>query len=165
MDGRSGEHPKVSSIVHRQGDHSSWSSIGDGEWKPSGITAEPEVRSQIIDGKCRLCFICLQPVLCVRPKADTPGDAYAYLVLASDGLTSLITDQEIVDLARSAPDPSRAARIIVNFGEDLDAQDNCTCVVVPLKGWGKVGGLDITKDRREYRKRQAGSMSTRMQRM
>lgn len=97
--------------------------------------------------------------------ADTIGDAHAYLVLASDGLTSLMGDQEIIDLARTATDPSRAARAIVSFGEDLDAQDNCTCVVIPLKGWGKVGGVDITKDRREYRRNQAGSMSERMTRI
>lgn len=93
------------------------------------------------------------------------GDDYAYLVLVTDGLTSLMSDQEIVDLARNAADPTRAAKTIVHFGEDLGAQDNCTCVVVPLAGWGKVGGVDTTEERREYRRKQADMLNTRMQRM
>lgn len=83
----------------------------------------------------------------------------------TDGLTSLMSDQEIIDLARESIDPTRAAKSIVHFGEDLGAQDNCTCIVIPLAGWGKVGGKDTTEERREYRKKQAGMMSTRMSRM
>lgn len=76
-----------------------------------------------------------------------------------------MSDQEIIDLARSARDPTRAARSIVDFAEDLGATDNCTCIVVPLKGWGRVGGKDTTAERRVYRSRQAGQMSGRMRRM
>jgi len=116
--------------------------LGDGEWKASGVTAEPEILNRVLKG----------------------GD-YAYLILLTDGLSSLMSDQEIVDLARNALDPTRAAKAIVHFCEDLGAQDNCTCIVVPLAGWGKVGGEDTTEERREYRRRQAGMMNTRMQRM
>jgi protein phosphatase PTC6 len=87
------------------------------------------------------------------------------MVLVTDGITSRISDQEIIDLARNSIDPTRAAKTIVHFAEDLAAQDNCTCVVVPLAGWGKVGGRDGTEERREYRRKQAGELSTRMQRM
>lgn len=76
-----------------------------------------------------------------------------------------MSDQEIIDLARNAIDPTRAAKTIVHFGEDLGAEDNCTCVVIPLAGWGKVGGRDRTEERREYRRKQAGALNTRMQRM
>ncbi|WVO24962.1 uncharacterized protein IAS62_006344 [Cryptococcus decagattii] len=116
--------------------------FGDGRWKPWGVTAEPQVDTRVID-----------------------GDAHPYMILATDGITSLISDQEIVDLARRSLDPSRAAKTIVHFAEDLGASDNCTCVVVPLAGWGDVGGEDGTVDRREYRRRNAETMSTRMQRM
>ncbi|WVR06506.1 hypothetical protein IAU60_003537 [Kwoniella sp. DSM 27419] len=116
--------------------------FGDGEWKPSGVTVEPDVETRIID-----------------------GPDHAYLILVTDGLTSLISDQEIVDLARKSFDPTRAAMSIVHFAEDLGAQDNCTCVVIPLNGWGDVGGADTTKERREYRRRGMEGMSTRMQRM
>lgn len=116
--------------------------FGDGRWKPSGVTVEPQVETRVID-----------------------GDAIAYMILVTDGITSLISDQEIIDLARRSLDPSRAAKTIVHFAEDLGASDNCTCVVVPLAGWGDVRGEDRTVDRREYRRRHAETMSTRMQRM
>ncbi|OWZ27941.1 PP2Cc protein phosphatase [Cryptococcus neoformans c45] len=116
--------------------------FGDGRWKPSGVTVEPQVETRVID-----------------------GDGHAYMILATDGITSLISDQEIIDLARRSLDPSRAAKTIVHFAEDLGASDNCTCVVVPFAGWGDVGGEDRTEDRREYRRRHAETMNTRMQRM
>jgi protein phosphatase PTC6 len=75
----------------------------------------------------------------------------------TDGLTSLISNQEICDLTRGAKDPTKAAQAILKFAEDLDPQDNCTCMVIPLKGWGKVKGEDMTRDRREYRRRQAST--------
>lgn len=134
-----------------------WNSFGDGDWKPSGVTAEPEVTSHVLNGQFmgdsqehRLTFA---------------GEDYAYMILVTDGLTSLMSNQEIVDLGRDAMDPTRAAATIVHFAEDLGAQDNCTCIVVPLAGWGNVGGNDDTEARREYRRQQAGLLNTRMQRM
>ncbi|KAE8542160.1 hypothetical protein D1P53_001643 [Cryptococcus gattii VGV] len=99
--------------------------FGDGRWKPSGVTVEPQVETRVIDGDAH---------------------AYAYMIFVTDGITSLISDQEIIDLARRSLDPSRAAKTIVHFAEDL-------------------GGEDRTVDRREYRRRHAETMSTRMQRM
>ncbi|GMK57324.1 hypothetical protein CspeluHIS016_0401580 [Cutaneotrichosporon spelunceum] len=116
--------------------------FGDFEWKSSGVTVEPEVTHRAIN-----------------------GSDFAYLIFVTDGLTSLLSDQEIVDLARNSADPTRASKTIVNFGEDLGAQDNCTCIVVPLAGWGNVGGEDTTEGRREYRRSQAARLNTRMQRM
>ncbi|WVO18090.1 hypothetical protein L204_105791 [Cryptococcus depauperatus] len=116
--------------------------FGDGAFKASGVTAEPDVSTRVVD-----------------------GEECCYLVLATDGITSMISDQEIVDLARRSIDPTRAAKTIVHFAEDLGASDNCTCIVVPLAGWAKVGGEDRTADRREYRRKNAEGMNTRMQRM
>ena len=115
--------------------------FGDFEWKPMGVTAEPEITHKLLVGR-----------------------ENAYIVLVTDGLTNMLSDQEIVDLARQASDPTRAAKNIVHFGEDLGAQDNCTCIVVPLAGWGNVGGEDTTEPRREYRRRQARMYNGRMQR-
>jgi protein phosphatase PTC6 len=86
------------------------------------------------------------------------------MVLVTDGVSSMISNQEIVDLARTSPDPTKAAEDIVGFAEHLGAQDNCTCIVVPLAGWGNVGGKDETKDRRDYRRRKAGEQSFKMER-
>jgi protein phosphatase PTC6 len=66
-----------------------------------------------------------------------------------------LSDQEVVDLARYAKLPSKAANDIVSFAEELGTQDNATAVVIPLAGWGKVTGPDKTKDLRVYRQNQA----------
>lgn len=103
--------------------------FGDSRFKKVGITAEPEILSQVIR-----------------------GSDYGFLVGFSDGVGGVISDQEVVDLCRNATHPSQAAQSVLRFAEELGAQDNCTVLVVPLKGWGKVGGQDKTKERREMRK-------------
>lgn len=78
------------------------------------------------------------------------------MVLVSDGVSSLLSDDEIVDLARNAPDPRTAAQRIVSFSQELGGDDNATAIVVPFAGWGKIEGPDQTKELREYRRVQAG---------
>jgi protein phosphatase PTC6 len=82
----------------------------------------------------------------------------------SDGVCSTIDDQEIVDLCKKAPTPNTAARAIVNYAEDINAQDNCSAMVVPLAGWGKVKGPDRTKERREFRRLHEASSGGRARR-
>ena len=85
------------------------------------------------------------------------GDDWAFLVLLSDGISSVLSDDEIVDLARGAADPKMAAERILSFSQEMGGQDNATVIVVPLAGWGKVDGPDKTRDLREYRRKQAGT--------
>ncbi|KAF8912977.1 phosphatase 2C-like domain-containing protein [Gymnopilus junonius] len=106
--------------------------LGDLRYKKFGVTPEPEVRTKLLDGR-----------------------DWAFLVLVSDGISSILSDAEIVDLARGANDPKSAAERILSFSEELGGDDNATAIVVPLAGWGKVVGPDSTKDLREYRRRQA----------
>ncbi|KAF9474097.1 protein serine/threonine phosphatase 2C [Pholiota conissans] len=106
--------------------------LGDLRYKRFGITPEPEVRTKLLDGK-----------------------EWAYMVLVSDGISSILSDDEIVDLARDAANPKKAAERILAFSEELGGDDNATAIVVPLAGWGKIEGPDQTKDLREYRRRQA----------
>ena len=89
------------------------------------------------------------------------GSEWAYIVLVSDGISSLVSDDEVVDLARNAPNPKVAADRILAFAEEMGSEDNATALVVPLAGWGKVEGPDKTRDLRNYRRQQAGmSFST-----
>lgn len=76
------------------------------------------------------------------------------MVCVSDGISAHASDQEIVDLARGCPDPKRAAQNIVSYAEDMGSPDNLTAIVVPLAGWGKIRGPDLTKDLRNYRREQ-----------
>ncbi|GAA5856760.1 hypothetical protein JCM9279_006105 [Rhodotorula babjevae] len=116
--------------------------VGDREFKPVGVIAEPEIIKRVLR-----------------------GNEWAFLLLCSDGVTDSISDQEIVDLCRGIKDPERAAKKVVSFAEDVGAEDNLTCVVVPLAGWGKLGGLDSTASRREYRLKGGGIGSGRQKRM
>ncbi|KAF9076163.1 phosphatase 2C-like domain-containing protein [Rhodocollybia butyracea] len=115
--------------------------LGDLQFKKFGVTAEPEVRTKLLEGR-----------------------EWAYMILVSDGVTSTLSDDEIVDLARDAPDPKAAAEQILSFVAELGGEDNLTAIVVPLSGWGKIQGPDKTKELREYRRKQAEG-SERQRRM
>ncbi|BGP42412.1 Protein phosphatase 2C 6 [Rhodotorula kratochvilovae] len=117
--------------------------IGDREFKPVGVIGEPEIVKRVVR-----------------------GSEWAFLLLCSDGVTDALSDQEIVDLCRGIRDPAQAAKRVVGFAEDVGAEDNLTCLVIPLAGWGRLGGLDSTASRREYRlKGREGAGSGRMKRM
>ena len=79
------------------------------------------------------------------------GLEYSHVTLVSDGVSSVVSDDEISDLARGARTPREAAQRIVSFASDMASQDNLTAIVVPLAGWGKMTGPDRTKPFREDR--------------
>ncbi|KAG6841926.1 hypothetical protein C0991_005106 [Blastosporella zonata] len=106
--------------------------LGDLRFKKFGVTPEPQVKTKLLNGK-----------------------DWAYLVLVSDGVSSILSDAEVVDLARGAQDPKAAADSILAFAQELGGEDNATALVVPLAGWGTINGPDATKDLREYRRQQA----------
>ncbi|CCL99561.1 uncharacterized protein FIBRA_01579 [Fibroporia radiculosa] len=105
-------------------------SLGDLRYKRFGVTPEPEVRTGLLD-----------------------GPAYSHITLVSDGVSSVVSDDEISDLARGSPTPQYAAQRIMRFAEDMGSDDNLTALVVPLAGWGKMTGGDRTRELREYRRR------------
>jgi protein phosphatase PTC6 len=76
------------------------------------------------------------------------------MVLVSDGISSVVSDQEVVDLARRAMGPQHAAKRILSFAEEMGSSDNLTAIVLPFAGWGHVNGPDQTKKLREYRSSQ-----------
>ncbi|KAH7885887.1 phosphatase 2C-like domain-containing protein [Phlebopus sp. FC_14] len=106
--------------------------IGDLKFKPFGVTPEPDVRTKLL-------------------KAED----WAYVVIVSDGISSILSDDEIVDLARDASSPKVAADRILSFSQELGGEDNATAIVVPLNGWGKVQGPDKSLALREFRRQQA----------
>ncbi|KAF8343156.1 phosphatase 2C-like domain-containing protein [Cantharellus anzutake] len=115
--------------------------LGDTDFKPFGVTPEPEVRRRILRNR-----------------------DWAFLAMVSDGISSELTDDEICDLARGATNAREAADSILRFVEELGGEDNATVIIVPLSGWGQVRGPDRTADLRIYRLQQAGG-STRQRRM
>jgi protein phosphatase PTC6 len=103
--------------------------LGDLRYKPFGVTPEPQVQTKLLE-----------------------NEDWAYVILVSDGISSVVSDDEIVDLARHANTPKEAAQRVLSYAEDMGSEDNGTVLVVPLSGWGKVRGPDKTQDLRAYRR-------------
>ncbi|KAK9477242.1 phosphatase 2C-like domain-containing protein [Lipomyces japonicus] len=124
-------------------------SFGDRPMKQLGVSAEPEVT---------------QYTLGSPTASDGFGGDEPFLVLVSDGVTNFASDQEIVDIVTSTAyrsgyvrgTPQDAAREVVQYAEDVGGDDNATCLVVRLSGWGQwTRPIDRTGDLREYRLREA----------
>jgi protein phosphatase PTC6 len=104
-------------------------SFGDARMKRMGISAEPDITTV---------------------KLGSGSEEYAFLVLCTDGITSVLSDQEVVDIVKGVREPSDAAKQIISFAESLGTDDNSSCVVVRLSGWG-ADMPDLTKDMREWK--------------
>ncbi|KAI8982203.1 phosphatase 2C-like domain-containing protein [Mycotypha africana] len=112
--------------------------FGDAKLKRYGVSAEPDI---------------------VRYKVSTKRNPAAFMVLVTDGITSVLSDQEIVDLVKQYKDPNTAAKQLVDTCDQLQSDDNATAMVIRLKDWGKKM-QDFTKDLRTY-KLENTSMSRR----
>ncbi|KAK1761043.1 protein phosphatase [Echria macrotheca] len=111
--------------------------FGDMQSKRIGVSAEPDIT-----------------------RVDMGPAEFSFLVLASDGVTGTISDQEIVDVIKEARTPEEGARQVVEYATEISADgDNATCLVVRLGGWerrseGGVGSLG-TKEVRDARRAEA----------
>lgn len=56
------------------------------------------------------------------------------LVLASDGLWKVMSNQEAVDIGRRFKDPQKAAKQLTNEAVKRDSKDDISCVVVRFRG-------------------------------
>ncbi|KAF2291557.1 hypothetical protein GH714_025598 [Hevea brasiliensis] len=56
------------------------------------------------------------------------------LILASDGLWKVLTNQEAVDIARKIKDPLKAAKQLTAEALKRDSKDDISCVVVRFRG-------------------------------
>ncbi|EME45692.1 hypothetical protein DOTSEDRAFT_87976 [Dothistroma septosporum NZE10] len=97
-----------------------------------------------------------------------PPAAYAFMVLISDGVSGHLEDQEIVDIVKEARTPDQAAKDLISFAvETAGEADNATALVVRLGGWERRseggGGSLGTKERRDFRKREADDPRSRRQ--
>lgn len=89
-------------------------SIGDLDLKPYGVTAQADLeRRSLKHGKDK------------------------FLVLLTDGISSVLTDQEIVNCVGGCADPSLAASRLVDQALLYSCEDNATALILPLGSWGK----------------------------
>ena len=120
-------------------------SFGDVGSKRIGVSAEPQI-----------------------VKADLGPAEYAFVVLMSDGISSVLSDQEIVDIIKEAKTPAQAAKDLTDFAVEVaQSADNATALVVRLGGWERRseggGGSLGTKEQRDYRKQEAEDPRARRQ--
>lgn len=102
--------------------------------KKMGVSAEPDI---------------------THVQLGSGAEEYAFLVLCTDGITSVLSDQEVVDIVKGVKEPSDAARKIISFAESLGTDDNSSCIVVRLSGWG-AEMPDLTKDMRDWKLQNEG---------
>ncbi len=63
----------------------------------------------------------------VRAAEVRPGDRF---LLASDGLTGVVTDAKLAEIVSSSDDPQFAARSLIKLALDNQSKDNVTCMVI-----------------------------------
>ncbi|CAL8988318.1 unnamed protein product [Prunus brigantina] len=67
-------------------------------------------------------------------RSSDVGSETDVLILASDGLWKVMSNQEAVDIARKTKDPHKAAKQLVAEALNRDSKDDISCIVVRLKG-------------------------------
>ncbi|CCG83721.1 protein of unknown function [Taphrina deformans PYCC 5710] len=126
--------------TERFGQFANTRAFGDIKMKRVGVSAEPQLAV-----------------------VDCDRESYAFMVMVSDGVSGVLSDQEIVDLVKFSDEPARAAEEIVRLAEELGTDDNSTCCVVRLPAWdAEFDKVDYTKDLRTYRKENASGRDRRM---
>jgi len=117
--------------------------FGDARSKRVGVSAEPEVRLLHAE----------------------PGE-FSFMVLISDGVTAVLSDQEVVDVVKEAQTPEQGARDVVALATELSAgeqgdADNATCMCVRMGAWERRneggGGSMGTKEQRDWRRNEANN--------
>lgn len=134
----------------RFGNYANTRAFGDVRAKAQGVTAEPD----IIENQIGVPHIPQE-----RTIGALGGDE-GFLVIVSDGVSGMVSDQEMADIVMRTASmagsgrgtPQQAAEEIVKFAETLGGDDNATCLVVRLAGWNKwPQGFDRTAELREQR--------------
>ncbi len=64
-----------------------------------------------------------------------PGDRF---LMASDGLTGVVGDDELAHVLGTCPDPQYAARLLKELALANQSKDNVTCLVIHVVGAGQV---------------------------
>ncbi|XP_033643810.1 protein phosphatase 1K, mitochondrial-like [Asterias rubens] len=88
-------------------------SIGDESLKRYGVTAQPETKS-----------------------VEVKHSKDSMLVMVTDGITSVMTDQELCDSIGQCHDPPSAANFVADQALQFGSDDNSSIIVVPFGRWG-----------------------------
>ena len=91
------------------------------------LTSPPQRRFGIAPSQGVNEIIQIRESAVVRPFAPEPGDR---LVLATDGLTNHVYEQDLREGARCCPDAQIWANYLVDLALQRGSRDNVTCIVV-----------------------------------
>ncbi|BAO38854.1 protein phosphatase 2C -like protein 6 [Kluyveromyces marxianus] len=126
-------------------------SFGDRIGKRDGLTCEPDIYSYLI-GPTRML------PHAEKSKLQFGGDE-CFICLVSDGVTTLMSDQEICDLVTSTVNnrglktasPQYCAQEVLQYIMAIGSKDadNATCIVLRLPNWGNWPVIDRTGAIRE----------------
>lgn len=98
-------------------------SLGDFDVKPYGVISTPETALLKIDHR-----------------------EDAFLELHSDGVSHVMSGNEIGFIVRMCSDPEEAANALTSCALQYGAEDNVTSLVVPLRAWRKFCSINVTKN-------------------
>lgn len=142
----------------RFGAYANTRAFGDKRAKARGVSAEPEIVEARLGATESMLKSAKQSFRNRHIRTFTGGEAF--LVLMTDGVSDMLNDHEVADIAICAAEkggtPQTAARDIVHFAEAVGGDDNATALVIRLPGWGKwTQWTDRTKSSREQKIRSA----------
>ncbi|CCE89061.1 Piso0_001859 [Millerozyma farinosa CBS 7064] len=132
--------------------------FGDQNYKGVGVTAEPDIVQLLIGDRNTMHKTLTKDEIHNSTIGSLGGDE-SFLILCTDGVTDVLTDQEIADIVMSTynmkgnpvASAQRCAEEVIKFVEYIGGSDNATCLVVRLIGWGKWPIIDRTGALRQER--------------
>jgi protein phosphatase 1L len=93
-----------------------------GTWRVGGVLAV----SRAFGDRLLKRYVVAEPEI----QEDTIKEGVDFLVLASDGLWDVVTNDEAVSMVGPVPDPEDAARMLTDEAYRRGSADNITCVIV-----------------------------------
>ncbi|XP_066349799.1 probable protein phosphatase 2C 45 [Miscanthus floridulus] len=103
-----------------------------GTWRVGGVLAV----SRAFGDKLLKQYVVVDPEI----REEVVDDTLEFLILASDGLWDVVSNEEAVTMTRSIQDPEEAAKKLLQEAYKRESSDNITCVVVRfLRGQGSSG--------------------------
>ncbi|CAL5029535.1 unnamed protein product [Urochloa decumbens] len=103
-----------------------------GTWRVGGVLAV----SRAFGDKLLKQYVVVDPEI----REEVVDNTLEFLILASDGLWDVVSNDEAVAMTRSIQDPEEAAKKLLQEAYKRESSDNITCVVVRfLHGQGSSG--------------------------
>lgn len=132
--------------------------FGDLNFKQMGVLAEPQVLQMVVGDRAAVRQHLSEEEIARHTVGGLGGDE-GMLILVTDGVTDVITDQEVADICMAHVNmkglprgsPQVCAEEVLKFVEYVGGDDNATCVVVRLSGWGLWPTEDRTGELRQER--------------